>query len=211
MVNQKGGIPSSLVFDEFPTLFLNNMDTLMATARSNAVATTLSVQDFSQLRKDYGRDGADVILNITGNVIAGQVTGDTARQLSERFGRILQNRTSVSVNRMDTSLNHSLQLDAAVPPSRMATLSAGEFVGLVSDDPEQPIEQKIFHCKLRKEEEEREKKVDLPIVQKINTLEIQQVYLQIKHEIEDMLQAAVTRVNRDPSKAHLRIRKDPLL
>ena len=77
-VNKKGKLKSSLVFDEFPTIYLNNMDSLIATARSNKVATCLGIQDFSQLRKDYGREQADVIMNITGNIIAGQVTGDTA-------------------------------------------------------------------------------------------------------------------------------------
>src|SRR5450432_2625104 len=84
LVNKKGKLKSSLVFDEFPTIYLNNMDSLIATARSNKVATTLGVQDFSQLKKDYGKDMADVIMNITGNIISGQVSGETAKMLSER-------------------------------------------------------------------------------------------------------------------------------
>src|SRR5439155_2601007 len=97
LVNSKGGVKSSLVFDEFPTLYVNHIDSLMATARTNKVATTLAMQDFSQLKKDYGRDQAEVILNITGNLISGQVSGETARHLSERFGKILQDRESVSI------------------------------------------------------------------------------------------------------------------
>lgn len=102
-VNKKGKLKSSLVFDEFPTIYLNNMDSLIATARSNKVATCLGIQDFSQLRKDYGREQADVIMNISGNIISGQVTGDTAKQLSERFGKIMQDRESLSINSNDTS------------------------------------------------------------------------------------------------------------
>lgn len=94
------------------------MDSLIATARSNKAATTLSVQDFSQLKKDYGKDQADVIMNITGNIIAGQITGETAKQLSERFGKIMQDRTSLSINRSDTSISHSKQLDSAIPPPK---------------------------------------------------------------------------------------------
>lgn len=92
LVNQKDKQKCSLVFDEFPTIYFNHIDTLIATARSNKVATTLAVQDYSQLKKDYGREQAEVILNIIGNVISGQVTGDTAKQLSERFGKIQQSR-----------------------------------------------------------------------------------------------------------------------
>ncbi|HEX2533148.1 MAG TPA: YWFCY domain-containing protein, partial [Chitinophagaceae bacterium] len=116
-VNRKGGHKCSLIFDEFPTLFVNHIDTVVATARSNRVATVLGVQDFSQLKKDYGRDGAEVILNIAGNVLSGQVVGDTARHLSDRFGKILQERTSLSINRTDVSVSRSRYLDLAVPPS----------------------------------------------------------------------------------------------
>jgi len=148
LVNKKGKLKSSLVFDEFPTIYLNNIDSLIATARSNKVATCLGVQDFSQLKKDYGKD-QDVIMNITGNDISGQVTGDTAKQLSERFGRIMQDRASFSINRMDTSISRSKQLESAIPASKIAALSSGEFVGMVADDPDCKIELKSFHCEIQ--------------------------------------------------------------
>src|SRR5436189_5157517 len=110
VVNKKGGIPSSLIFDEFPTIYFQGMDGLIATARSNKVATTLAVQDYSQLKKDYGREQEEVIMNIVGNVVFGQVTGDTAKQLSERFGKINQEKESVSINSQDTSISKSKQL-----------------------------------------------------------------------------------------------------
>jgi type IV secretory pathway TraG/TraD family ATPase VirD4 len=109
LVNKKGQQKSSLIFDEFPTIYLNNMGSLIATARSNKVATCLGIQDFSQLRKDYGREQADVIINITGNIISGQVTGDTAKQLSGHFGKIMQDRESLSINASDRSISRSKQ------------------------------------------------------------------------------------------------------
>src|SRR5690606_36307736 len=112
------------------------MDSLIATARSNKVSTCLGIQDFSQLRKDYGREQADVIMNITGNIVAGQVTGDTAKALSERFGKIMQDRESYSINSGDTSISRSKQLDTAIPPSKISGLSSGAFVGMVADDPD---------------------------------------------------------------------------
>jgi type IV secretory pathway TraG/TraD family ATPase VirD4 len=98
LVNKKGKMKSSLIFDEFPTVYFNSIDSLIATARSNKVATTVAVQDYSQLKKDYGRDQAEVIMNIVGNVISGQVVGETSKFLSERFGKIVQQRESVSIN-----------------------------------------------------------------------------------------------------------------
>src|SRR5690606_28261496 len=97
-VNKKGMQKSSLIFDEFPTIYINNMDSLIATARSNRVSTCLGIQDISQLRKDYGRDQAEVIMNIVGNIISGQVSGETSKQLSDRFGKIMQERESISLS-----------------------------------------------------------------------------------------------------------------
>src|SRR5471030_1316382 len=134
LVNQKNKLKCNLIFDEFPTIYFNNIDSLIATARSNKVATTLAIQDYSQLKKDYGREQAEVIMNIVGNIISGQVTGDTAKQLSERIGKIMQERNSVSINSNDTSISKSTQLDYAVPASKISRLSSGTFVGMVADN-----------------------------------------------------------------------------
>ena len=211
MVNKKGNLKSSLIFDEFPTIYLNNMDSLIATARSNKVATTLGVQDFSQLKKDYGRDQADVIMNITGNIISGQVTGETAKQLSERFGKIMQDRSSVSINRTDTSVSHSKQLDAAIPPSKISSLSSGEFVGMVADDPDNKIELKIFHSSILNDHEALKKEQQaykpIPVVRQINTSIVQKNYLQIKQEIEDLVNAEMERIMGDPGMVGMVLKK----
>ncbi len=202
MVNKKGNMKSSLVFDEFPTIYLNNMDSLIATARSNKVATTLGVQDFSQLKKDYGKDQADVIMNITGNIVSGQVTGETAKQLSERFGKIMQDRTSLSINRTDTSIIKSKQLDSAVPPSKISSLSSGEFVGMVADDPDNKIGLKTFHCSILNNHEalkkEQQEYKPVPVVRQVSNAIIQTNYVQIKQEIEDLINAEMERILSDP-------------
>jgi hypothetical protein len=113
------------------------------------VATCLAVQDFSQLKKDYGSEQADVITGIVGNVIAGQVTGSTAKTLSENFGKISQRKDSMSINSSDTSITKATQMDYAIPASRIATLSSGEFVGVVADNPEQKIKLKMFHSETK--------------------------------------------------------------
>lgn len=210
-VNKKGKQKSSLIFDEFPTIYLNNMDSLIATARSNKVATTLGVQDFSQLKKDYGKDQADVIMNITGNIIAGQVTGETAKQLSERFGKIMQDRTSMSINRTDTSISHSKQLDTAIPASKIAALSSGEFVGMVADDPGQKIELKAFHAAILNDHEALKREQDsykpIPIVREVTPAMIQRNYLQIRQEVEDLVNAEMERIMGDPGTAGAVLKK----
>jgi hypothetical protein len=188
LVNKKGKLKSSLIFDEFPTVYFNNIDSLIATARSNKVATTVAVQDYSQLKKDYGRDQAEVIMNIVGNVISGQVVGETSKLLSERFGRIVQERTSISINRSDTSVSRSTQLEAAIPPSKIASLSSGEFVGMVADDPQQKIELKLFHSEILNDhaalQKEEEAFKPIPTVRQVSIDEIRNNYLAIKEDIK---------------------------
>lgn len=192
LVNRKQQQKCSLIFDEFPTIYFNGIDNLIATARSNKVAVTLAVQDYSQLKKDYGRDQAEVIMNIVGNIICGQVTGDTAKQLSERFGKINQVKESVSVNAMDTSISRSTQLDYAIPASKIATLSSGEFVGMVADDPTDKIELKIFHCEIQNDHDairlEEQNYQTLTAVRNSSSMGIQLNYLRIKEDIKRLIE-----------------------
>lgn len=211
LVNKKGKMKSSLIFDEFPTIYLNNMDSLIATARSNKVATCLGIQDFSQLRKDYGREQADVIMNITGNIISGQVTGDTSKQLSERFGKIMQDRESLSINSNDTSISRSKQLDSAIPSSKISGLSSGEFVGMVADDPDCKIELKTFHCEIINDHTELKAEEDaykeIPPVRKLDSSMIQRNYIQIKQDIQDIINSEMERLLNDPALSYLVLKK----
>lgn len=200
LVNRKGQQKSALVFDEFPTIYFNNMDSVIATARSNKVATILSVQDFSQLKKDYGSEQADVITGIVGNIISGQVTGATAKNLSETFGKIMQDRQSRSINSNDISISQSTQLDYAIPASKISTLSSGEFVGLVADNPEAHIKLKMFHAEIQNNhskmaEEERQFK-PIPLVKNISLEEVRQNYEHIKSQIAELLSDEISKLTK---------------
>ena len=188
LVNRKNQQKCSMIFDEFPTIYFNGIDNLIATARSNKVAVTLAVQDYSQLKKDYGREQAEVILNIVGNVVFGQVTGDTAKQLSERFGKINQEKESVSINSQDTSISRSTQLDYAIPASKISGLSSGEFVGMVADDPDNKIELKTFHNAIQNDHsairEEEAAYQPIPKVRDVDQAEVLMAYHQIKEDIK---------------------------
>ena len=212
LVNKKGRQKCSLVFDEFPTIYLNNMDNLVATARSNKVATCLGVQDFSQLRKDYGREQADVIMNIAGNIISGQVTGDTAKQISDRFGKIMQERESLSIHSSDTSISRSKQLEQAIPPSKIAGLSSGEFVGMVADNPDCKIDLKAFHCEIQNDHEalkkEQENYRDIPAIRKLENQMVQRNYYQIKQDIQDIIHSEMERLLNDPGVSYLVVKKN---
>jgi len=210
-VNQKDKLKSSLIFDEFPTVYLNNIDSLIATARSNKVAACLGIQDLSQLKKDYGRELADVIMNITGNIISGQVSGDTAKQLSERFGKIMQDRESLSINSSDTSISRSRQLESAVPASKIASLSSGEFVGMTADNPDCRIDLKTFHSEILNDhkalQRETESYEDFPAVRNLENKMVNRNYEQIKKDIQDLAESEIDFIAEDQNRRHLIIKK----
>ena len=129
LINKKKQLKSSVIIDELPTIYFRGLDNLIATARSNKVAVCLGFQDFSQLTRDYGDKESKVIQNTVGNVFSGQVVGETAKTLSERFGKILQQRQSMTINRNDKSTSISTQMDSLIPASKISNLTQGMFVG----------------------------------------------------------------------------------
>lgn len=211
IINQRNKLKSSLIFDEFPTIYFNGIDNLIATARSNKVATTIAVQDYSQLKNEYSREQAEVILNIMGNIISGQVSGDTAKFLSEKFGRIMQDRESISINSNDTSISKSKQLEQAIPASTVASLSSGEFVGMVADNPDQVIDRKAFHCRIINDHEALKAESDsykpIPEICKVDNAIIQRNYQQIKQEVQDIIETEMEKILNDPARENMVVRK----
>ena len=212
MMNKKNCNKSSLIFDEFPTIYFNGIDNLIATARSNKVATILGVQDASQLKLHYGKEQADVIMNIVGNIISGQVSGDTAKQLSEKFGKILQDRQSIAVNRNDTSITNSKQLELAVPVNKISSLSSGEFVGMVADNPDQKIELKAFCAEIINDhkalEIEQANYKELPQFSKVESKDVLDNYLQVKKDVAMIVQTEIERMLDTPELTDLIIKKE---
>lgn len=210
LVNKKGQLKSSIIIDELPTIYFRGIDNLIATARSNKVAVCLGFQDYSQLARDYGDKEAKVIQNTVGNIFSGQVVGETAKNLSERFGKILQQRQSVSINRQDTSTSINTQLDFLIPASKISNLSQGTFVGSVADNFGEKIDQKIFHSRIivdsAKVNAETKAYKKIPIVNEfkdengndIMQEQIERNYSRIKDEVEQIVQDEMERIKADP-------------
>jgi hypothetical protein len=215
LINKKKQLKCSLIIDELPQIFFRGLDNLIASARSNLISVCLGLQDFSMLTRDYGDKESKVIQNIVGNIFAGQVVGDTAKTLSERFGKIVQKRQSISINRNDTSSSISTQLDSLIPASKISTLSQGMFVGAVADNFGEKIEQKIFHAQIVVDTEKvaNETKNYKPIPQirsflsdtgeDIMEREIDENYRQIKLDVSIIIANELARIENDPELAHL--------
>lgn len=215
LINKKGQLKSSVIIDELPTIYLRGLDNLIATARSNKVAVCLGFQDYSQLIRDYGDKEAKVIQNTVGNIFSGQVVGETAKSLSERFGKVLQKRQSMTINRNDKSTSISTQLDSLIPASKISTLTQGMFVGAVSDNFEERIEQKIFHAEIVVDNEKvaAETKVYQKIPQILSFIdeqgddqmkqEIESNYKQVKMDSVQIIETELERISNDPDLQHL--------
>ena len=215
LINKKGQLKSSVIIDELPTIYFKGLDNLIATARSNKVAVCLGFQDFSQLVRDYGDKEAKVVINTVGNIFSGQVVGETAKTLSERFGKVLQKRQSISINRQDVSTSINTQMDSLIPPSKISGLTQGMFVGSVSDNFNERIEQKIFHAEIVvdtekvKREESRYQK--LPIINDFLDAvgndcmkqTIQDNYNQIKEDVKQIVKDELGRIANDENLKHL--------
>lgn len=210
LVNRKGKIKCGLVFDEYPTIYLP-LDHTVASGRSNLLAPIISVQSIEQIRKDYSKEQADVLISICGNIVAGQCSGDSAKFVSERIGKIVQVRENISINRTDTSVSKNTQLDYAVPVSKIANLSAGVMVGTVADNPHEKIRLKAFSAEFTlddtalKEEEDSYK--PLPVVRNVTPLMVQNNFITIKNDIDDIAETEMERIKNDPDLCHLIIQK----
>lgn len=208
LINKKGQLKSAVIIDELPTIYFRGLDNLIATARSNKVAVCLGFQDFSQLNRDYGDKEAKVVMNTVGNIFSGQVVGETAKTLSERFGKVLQKRQSMTINRQDKSTSINTQMDTLIPASKISNLTQGVFVGAVSDNFDERIEQKIFHAEIVVDNERVAKETaaykPIPVITNftdedgINHLqkEIEYNYRRIKNEAAQIIVDELERIKK---------------
>ena len=215
LINKKKQLKSSVIIDELPTIYFRGLDNLIATARSNKVAVCLGFQDFSQLTRDYGDKESKVIQNTVGNVFSGQVVGETAKTLSERFGKVLQQRQSMTINRNDKSTSISTQMDSLIPASKISNLTQGMFVGAVSDNFDERIEQKIFHAEIvvdvAKVSAESKAYLPIPTIATFPNEDgpdslhetIEANYKQVKQEILNLVESEIERIKNDANLKHL--------
>ena len=175
----------------------------------------MGFQDFSQLTRDYGDKESKVIQNTVGNVFSGQVVGETAKTLSERFGKVLQQRQSMTINRNDKSTSISTQLDSLIPTSKISNLTQGMFVGAVSDNFDERIEQKIFHAEIvvdsAKVSAEMKAYQPIPIIAEFTNEDgpdnlketIEANYKSVKSENLTLVETEIARILDNPDLKHL--------
>ena len=137
-VNQGQGrnIPVSIIVDELPTLYFHKIDRLIGTARSNKVSVALGFQELPQLEADYGKTGMQKIITTVGNVVSGSARSkETLEWLSnDIFGKVVQMKKGVTIDRDKTSINLNENMDSLVPASKISDMPTGWIAGQTARD-----------------------------------------------------------------------------
>ncbi|RZJ89917.1 MAG: type IV secretory system conjugative DNA transfer family protein [Chryseobacterium sp.] len=153
LINSKGNLPSALILDELPTIFVHRIENLIATARSNKVAVLMGLQELPQFHQHYGKDVANTICAVVGNVLSGSVRSkETLDWLEKLFGRVKQESESLSIDRSKLSISLSERLENLIPSGKIAALSTGEMVGILAREPSdnyaKAYEPSVINCKI---------------------------------------------------------------
>ncbi|MFI5160499.1 MAG: type IV secretion system DNA-binding domain-containing protein [Sphingobacteriales bacterium] len=199
LINSKGNLPSALIIDEVPTLFVHKVENLIATARSNKVAVLMGLQEIPQFQQQYGKDTAATITAVVGNVLAGSVRNkETLDWLERLFGKSKQIGEGLSIDRNKTSTSLNEKLEALIPAGKMASLNTGEMVGLIAADVQEnytgKFETSAIHCKINLDQnsinsEERGYK-ELPNFYEFGAHKdniLKENFLKINREIEELI------------------------
>lgn len=172
LINSKGNLPSALILDEVPTLFVHRIENLIATARSNKVAILMGLQELPQFKQQYGKDTATTITSVVGNVLSGSVRNkETLEWLERIFGKSKQIGESISIDRSKVSKSISEKLEVLIPAGKIASLGAGELVGILATDADDKYtgeyETSAINCRinldLKEIKKEEEGYVELPV------------------------------------------------
>lgn len=189
-LNQQGRDKSLILIDEFPTIFVPNIETIPATARSNKVATVLACQDITQIVDKYGREKADTVLSNLGNQFYGRTTNpQTAQRVSQLFGKsdkLMQsdntnyNRTLLGNRRSGSGESFSYQEREIVKVQEVATLETGSFYAILSEGAVRmgktsiPLNRAFIPS-------------DLPQKRNVTDFDVKEVYHRIKRDIEGLI------------------------
>ncbi len=133
---QGKNIPVSIIVDELPTLYFHKIDRLIGTARSNKVSVALGFQELPQLEADYGKVGMQKIITTVGNVVSGSARSkETLEWLSsDIFGKVVQLKKGVTIDRDKTSVNLNENMDSLVPASKISDMPTGWICGQTARD-----------------------------------------------------------------------------
>lgn len=213
---QGKNIPVSIIVDELPTLYFHKIDRLIGTARSNKVSVALGFQELPQLESDYGKVGMQKVITTVGNVVSGSARAkETLEWLSnDIFGKVVQLKKGVTIDRDRTSINYNENMDSLVPGSKIADMPTGWICGQTARDfvrtktgrggsmdiqESEEFQTSKFYCKTNfdmseiKAEEDDYKNYPIPKFYNFPSPEareriLYQNFLQVNQDVKDMIE-----------------------
>lgn len=146
-INQKNRRHCLYCIDEFPTMYIMNVENLPNTGRSNKICTFLGLQNFYQSEQVYGKDASQVINASFANIIMGQTNDKkTAEFAQDILGQYYAEKRDLSLQFDTDGGSHSIKTERKkiIDPDDMFELDAGIFVGKVADAGGEGREKKFF-------------------------------------------------------------------
>ena len=102
-------------------------------------------------------------------------------------------------------------MEQAIPAATIASLSSGEFVGMVADNPDQIINLKSFHCKIINNHHDLKNEAEgyqpIPEICKIDNGVIRRKYQQIKQDVQDIIETEMEKISNDPARESMVVKK----
>ncbi|QJD81679.1 type IV secretion system DNA-binding domain-containing protein (plasmid) [Spirosoma rhododendri] len=141
-MNKPNKLPSIVILDEAPTLFIPNFQELPATARANQVATVYAVQDISQMEGQLGPQQSEMLLGNLSNQFYGRSTNPkTLQRITTLFGKhdVEYQSTSAGRSSGDRSSSSSQNISTSVqqrdrlPMQSIRDLRTGQFAGFIAE------------------------------------------------------------------------------
>lgn len=188
-LNQPKKHHSFVMLDEFPTVFINDIQTLPNTGRSNKIASIFLCQDLSQLTDGYTKEKADVLFASCLNHFYGQVSSShTADILSKQFGKSDQyfegkNNSQQMLNPFKRNFGKSLSVQErdVFRSSTFMDLSVGEFIGRIAETEDAFIHEKLLQMKRDYIENNIDSKFD-----DAPKSVISEYYQKVRYEVEEI-------------------------
>jgi len=184
-LNRQNKEKSIFMVDEFPTVYIPNIEQLPATARSNKVVTILACQDIAQLTDKYGKEKAETVLSNLGNQFYGRTPNPaTAKRVSELFGKADKNVVStnedIGIINWRKSQTHSTRESDNVKVQEVAQLETGSFYTLLSEGANrQGLSQIPMDKNFQKSE--------IPEFKNVGENDLKNAYNKVKSDISDVI------------------------
>ena len=181
---------SIFLFDEMPTIYIDNADKIPAEARKKLVSTFFAVQTYDQLVRDYGIQNAKVIRNSCGNIFTGISSLESSEMISRMMGEYKRTDYAQTSSDSGQSLTQSFKNEKVLMTSDIAAQQTGHFSGRILGGKPPYFSAQFRYTKYPVDEIPHFNYPieldDIETQEKILTALVQENYQQVKNDVKDL-------------------------